>query len=166
MAPQEKLLEEWGNYDHGAQMIVCIFDQQGQALSYLISHPRWFGTQGWVTPWMFPGHLSIGTGGANASFWFNFRGQNLGMNIKQSCYHTYEASRMAYKAPTVNDDIEILIATAGDCYYTSKPLGLMEKPLMSVDELSELFKKYGPQETRDDFGFPRPSVPRRSMDRQ
>jgi hypothetical protein len=149
------ILQEWENYDTGVELIVGTFDQAGQALLYLIG--RQYDSSNALIPGMvhlraYPGHVTIGTGGDNASFWLNYRQHTLARSIRQSAYHAYEAKIMAAKAPTVNDNIEIVIATAERSWYLTKEQPEQEGCDVSLLELEQMFKKYGPQNTYD-LGF-------------
>lgn len=162
---QEKILEEWQNYDVGLQMLVGTFDDTGQALLYFIGKQYISDHEeapGMVHLREFPGHATIGTGSYNATFWLNYRQQTLGRSIKQSAYQAYEAKAMAAKSPTVNSDIEIIVATAEKSWYLSKEKPEAEGCGVSLLELQQMFKKYGPQNT-DEIGHkPNPSVSRKS----
>jgi hypothetical protein len=148
-----KIGEAWEHYDPGVEMIVGTFDSAGQALLYKIS-PE-YGPDGrragWVNTYEFPGTASIGSGAYNAMVWLNYRHQNLSLNIKQSAYHAFEATGMASSAPTVNDNIEMLIATAESSHHFSAMSDLSVHQV-SLAELRRMTKKYGPRKT-DDLGF-------------
>jgi hypothetical protein len=146
LAQPDKIQEEWANYDPGAALIVGMFDDIGQALLYLIQHPGQYGSS-WVEPESFPGHAVIGSGGYNASFWLNYRRQHLGLSLRQSAYHAYEASKMASKAPTVNDDIEIMVATKREVFHTSSKHPPKPGSPITLEQLSNLFLEYGPRST-------------------
>lgn len=151
LATPEKIQEEWAVYDSQAAMIVGAFDQHGQALQYIIMNPNHRGGSGsWVEPTMFPGNAAIGVGAYNADFWLNYRCQNLGFSIRQSIYHAYEASKMASKAPTVNEECEIMVATKDTVTHhsTTFPVPPLDFPL-SLATLAALFKERGPQNTED-----------------
>jgi hypothetical protein len=166
LVPGEKLQEEWAKYDPGAAMIVGTFDNTGQALMYVIQNPGVLGAS-WVEPFLFPGHATIGLGGYNANFWLNYRKQHLSLSIRQSIYHAYEASRMASKAPTVNDELEIMIATKDAIIHTAT--GFASPPVdfpLSFETLKDLFKEKGPQNTDDLEAFAKPSVSQTSAGQQ
>jgi hypothetical protein len=155
---QENLLEDWRKFDTGTHMIVGTFDQFGQALLYLVGQ---FYDQngnvvpGWVHPQAFPGYSTIGTGGANANFWLNYRGQHLGVGPRQSAYHAYEAKIMAARAPTVNSNLDMVIAFADKSFLLSEESSVEGAPI-SISELRAMFKKYGPQDTNTDLAHKKP----------
>ena len=146
---ERNILDEWQKYDHGTHVLVGTFDDAGQSFLYLV------GTQydsdgpvpGLVHLQQFPGHACIGTGLYNAQFWLNYRQQHLGRNLKQSVYHAYEARIMAGKAPTVNENIEIIIATAERSWHLTAEHPEREGCEVSLLELKKMFDKYGPQNT-------------------
>jgi len=88
LVPQILLLTNGKRYNSHVAMIVGTFDENGQALLYVIKYPYYGG--GWVDLASFPGYSCIGAGDVNANFWLNYRKQNLGLSIRQSIYHTYE----------------------------------------------------------------------------
>jgi hypothetical protein len=152
---EEKILEAWERYDPGVEMIVGTFDSAGMALLYKISFE--YGADGkragWVSMYEYPGTASIGTGSYNAMVWLNYRRQHLSLNIKQSAYHTFEAMKMASSAPTVNENVEMLIATVEESSHFSKDSDLSAQQI-SLSELMKLTKRYGPRDT-DALGFPK-----------
>jgi hypothetical protein len=144
---REKFTEEWQNYNPDLAMLIGTFHGSGVALLYLIS--RNYNGSAWVHACQYPGHVSIGSGAYNATFWLNFRGQQLGLSPKQSAYHAYEAKLMAETAPTVNANVDMVIASADQHYLLT-----IEKPAptgspVSLDDLRVMYKKYGPQSTID-----------------
>jgi hypothetical protein len=161
---EKDVLEEWRNYDNGTQILVSTFTDDGQSLLYLIG--KLYDANSMPVPGLvhlqeFPGHATIGSGGYNAQFWLNYRQQHLGRDLKQSAYHAYEATIMAAKAPTVNANIEIISATAEKSWHLTA-----EKPEaagcgVSLSELQQMFKKYGPQDT-----FPLGHLPKQSAARK
>lgn len=159
MASPEVIQQEWENYDSRAAMIVGGFDERGQALQYVIMNPHHHGGKSWVEPTMFPGCTAIGLGAYNATFWLNYRHQHLAMSIRQSVYHAYEASRMAASAPTVNDELEIVVATKDGFLYTASTAA---KPAadfpLTLERLRELFQQKGPQSTDDLTAFAKQST--------
>lgn len=147
---QEAMVREWAEFDAGVQMLLGAFDEEGFARLYCIA--RFDGSSALVHPIAFPGFCCIGTGSYNANVWLNYRHQHLGLNIKQSALHVYESSLMASSAPTVNDDVEMLIATKEHSYYCARQVSTPDCEL-SLKELARIAKKYGPKST-DDLGFP------------
>jgi hypothetical protein len=148
---EPKILEDWQAFDVGAEMIVGTFDETGQALLYSIGpqYDKNGAVQGLVHLHEFPGHWSIGTGAYNANFWLNYRQHTLGRSIRQSAYHAYEAKIMASKSPTVNDNIEIVVATLEKSWLLTKETPEREGCEVSLLELEKMFNKYGPQNTHD-----------------
>jgi hypothetical protein len=133
------------------QMLIATFDNTGQA--YLYRTAQSSDEHGQLIPKTvylseFPGYDTIGTGSENANFWLNFRGQVLGKSVKQSAYHAYEAKQMAAKAPSVNDQIEIVIVLPGEkSFHLTKDIQPTDGCPVSLGELQRMFKKYGPQKT-------------------
>ena len=151
LVPQETMVREWQQYCVNTQMLFATFDHTGQAYLYLIG--QGYDEQGNVVPKTvhlreFPGYSTIGTGGANADFWLNYRRQVLGLNVKRSAYHAFEAKKMAAKAPTVNDAIELAIVLPGQkAFHLSEEQPMITGCPVSLSELEKLFKKHGPQPT-------------------
>jgi len=71
----------------------------------------------------------------------------LGLNPKQSAYHAYEAKIMAAKAPTVNNNLEMVIASADGHYLITEEKPTVDGCPVSLPELKSMFPKYGPQNT-------------------
>jgi hypothetical protein len=139
------ILASWRTYDVGAQLLVGTFDDEGQALLYYLG--AYEGRAGLVHLEAFPGHCCIGAGFTNASAWLNHRGQRLDFGVKRSLYHAFEASRMAASAPSVNEDVEILIATK-DAHGYFSPRRSEPGPFdISIPELEKMYRKHGPQST-------------------
>lgn len=165
---EQNILEEWQKYHTGAELIIGTFDFAGQAYLYIVG-PQ-YDDQG-IKPGLvhlheFPGHWAIGSGAYNANFWLNYRGQTLSRSIKQSAYHAYEAKLMAARAPTVNDNIEIVVATPEASWYLTKEVPEREGCEVSLLELEHQFKRYGPQNTYD-LGFkPKQSAARKAKQGQ
>ena len=139
--------KEWARYDPGVEMIVAGYDENGKVLMYVIQNPH--GNGSWVEPYAFPGNATIGSGSYNADFWLDYRQQHLGMSAKRSVYHAYEASRMASKSPTVNEDIEMLLAMPDAIIYASSKEPPTDDALLVIAKLESLFKKRGPRHTKD-----------------
>jgi hypothetical protein len=163
-----KVIEEWQRFSLNFHMVLATFDFTGQALLYVIG--QFLDQNGGLLAKTvhlseFPGCRAIGTGGDNADFWLHYRRQSLSLSVKQSIYHAYEAKRMAARAPTVNDNIEIAIVLPNEKHYhltEDKPI--IEGCPVSLPELERMFKKYGPQETLKDLGhqLPKPSIVEKS----
>src|SRR5437667_10473991 len=105
----DAMMQDFQQYDVGAELLVGTFDNQGQAYLYHIGPLA--NTLGLVHLFEFPGYWAIGSGSYNAITWLNHRRQVLRRSVRQSAYHAYEGKKMAESSPTVNDDIELLIAT-------------------------------------------------------
>ncbi len=150
LVPQDKVLEEWQRYSISLHMLFAMLDHEGQAYLYLVGQ---FGDAHGMVPKTvhlceFPGHATIGTGGDNAQFWLNYRRQALGMNVKRSAYHSYEAKRMAEKTPTVNDTVEIAVVMPGrKAYHLTEEHPQLDGCPVSLAELETMFEKHGPPET-------------------
>jgi hypothetical protein len=56
---------------------------------------------------------------------------------------------MASKSPTVNDNIEIVVATLEKSWLLTKETPEREGCEVSLLELEKMFNKYGPQNTHD-----------------
>lgn len=106
---RENVLAEWQVYSAEIELLVGTFDEEGRSLIYWIG--KSYERSDLVHAVSFPGFGAIGLGSFNANMWFNQRHQKLSLSVRQSALHAYEASRMAASAPSVNEDIEILIAT-------------------------------------------------------
>jgi hypothetical protein len=145
-----KIVEDWASYDIGLHLIVGVFDDLGMAHIFHVGSS--YDEHGHMLPGLvhghaFPGHWAIGAGAYNASFWLNFRNQQLGLNPKQSAYHAYEAKVMASTAPTVNSNLDLLIAFANRYYLLTQEKPTADGCPVSIPELKKMFKKYGPQGT-------------------
>jgi hypothetical protein len=159
---RDNVTAEWQTYRPDLQMLIGTFHQNGMALLYLVN--RYEGSHAWVHLCQYPGHMSIGSGAYNADFWLRFRGQHLGLNLRQSAYHAYEAKVMAAKAPTVNTNIDMVLAFADRHYILSDEKPEPEGCPFSLTELVAMYPKYGPQRTHE-LGHqptPTPSVSRKS----
>jgi hypothetical protein len=148
-----KVMEDWQQYDVGLWMIVGTFHDCGTALLYQVGQ-FWDASgqsvmPGLVHSYAYPGYATIGTGGVNANFWLNFRQQHLGLNPRQSAYHAYEAKVMAAKAPTVNDNLEMVVAFADRHFVLTAEKPEVDDCPISLTELKSMFNKYGPQDTNE-----------------
>jgi hypothetical protein len=139
------MLDEFQAYDVGAQLLLGIFDDDGQAFLYYIGSLH--NQPGLVHLFEFPGYFAIGSGSYNATFWLNNRYQTLGGNIKRSAYHAYEANRMATRAPTVNDNIELVIATASQCFHLHRECPNKDGCPVSLTELDALWESHKARDT-------------------
>jgi hypothetical protein len=151
LIPTEKLLGEWQGYGVNLHMLFAMQDHEGQAYLYTVGQFD-NGMGGYSTKVVylceFPGCSTIGSGGANAQFWLNYRHQVLGLNVKRSAYHAYEAKQMGAKAPTVNEGIEMAVVLPGQkAFHLMKEHPSFEGCPVSLTELAEMYAKHGPQET-------------------
>jgi len=159
---RENVTAEWQAYHPDLQMLIGTFHQNGMALLYVVN--RFPDSYAWVHLCQYPGHMAIGSGAYNADFWLRFRNQQLGLNLRQSAYHAYEAKAMATKAPTVNTNIDMVLAFADRYYILSDEKPEAEGCPFSLRELVTMYPKYGPQNTYE-LGhqpLPKPSVSRKS----
>jgi hypothetical protein len=146
----DELLEEvWPEFSIECQLIIGTFAEDGSSRLF---HVR---DNGLVDPVTLPGFHAIGVGSGNATFWLTCRGQNMGMGLRRSAYHCYEAKIMAEKSPHVGkDDIEMLIVPRdGEPFLLMPDHPEREGCPVSLTEMKELFEKYGPQNT-DDLELP------------
>jgi hypothetical protein len=159
---RENVTAEWQAYHPDLQMLIGTFHQNGMALLYVVN--RFEGSYAWVHLCQYPGHMAIGSGAYNADFWLRFRGQQLGLNLRQSAYHAYEAKVMAAKAPTVNTNIDMVLAFTDRHYILSDEKPEAEDCPFSLTELVAMYPKYGPQNTHalGHQPLPKPSVSRKS----
>jgi hypothetical protein len=156
----DRLMAAWRSFDVRAQLLIGTFDDDGLALLYLIGRVE--GVDGLVHLCEFPGHSAIGAGFYNADMWLNYRQQTLGLSVAQSGLHAYEASRLASSAPSVNKDIEILVATKESHFHLSSEAPSIANCPISLPWLKQMAKKYGPRSTND-LGFgAHPSKPKSS----
>jgi hypothetical protein len=148
LVPQEVIQQAWTLYDPGVEMIVGVFDGEGKALLYTISYPHRGGA--WVEATTFPGNSAIGTGFYNASFWLNYRKQSLSLSVRRSIYHAFEASRMAAQAPTVNEELEIVVATKGQFVHNSTTFPTPSKDFpLSFETLKAMYAEKQAKGTDD-----------------
>jgi len=153
--PTDKIMEDWEKYNPGVELIIGTFDVDAKALLYQIGlfyDANGVRDGGWVHPIAYPGFAMFGSGAYNASMWLNYRRQRLGLNIVQSALHAYEASRMAASAPTVNDDIEIVVALKDRFFYMSRETPTPSGSPISITQLQTLARRHGPRST-DVLGF-------------
>jgi hypothetical protein len=142
MGIEEELFKEWREYDVGFEVLIGTFDWRGAALLFAV-----YG-DGDVKQHAMPGFAAIGSGGENAKFWLAYREQSLGMSLLRSAYHTFEAQIMAEQSPHVGkDDIEMLIVTPEMWYLLNEKNQSHETCPVSLPELRELVKKFGPSTT-------------------
>ena len=142
----DKLFEEWGKTQTGCELIVGtvgLYDK-----GRYMCHLHYVNESGEVAPFPSSGFGAIGSGADNALFWLSYREQSLGMTVKRSALHVYEAKLMAEHSPHVGrDDIELLIYTPGQWYQLTHKRRSVEGYPVSLDELEELHQKFGPSST-------------------
>ena len=141
----DEMLKEFQSYSVGAELLVGLFDDAGMGLLYYVG-AEYGGSL--VHLCQFPGYLAIGSGAYNATFWLNFRAQSQGGNVLRSSYHVLEAARMAARSPTVNEKIEMVIASAGGFnVLTSKEPEKVGCPI-SLNVLEDMWEKFKPRSTK------------------
>jgi hypothetical protein len=158
---RQEIHRRWQQYDMQTEMILAAFPASGSAILYSVNLCG-VGSGPFVHSRLMPGHWSIGTGAYNASLWLNYRRQHLGMTVRQSALHAFEASNFAASAPTVNRDPEMVIATRQGCFSMHGDYASPDSPI-SLRELRRLAIAYGPRKTNR-LGFPMPSNPQKSED--
>lgn len=148
---KELVRDECMRFNLGCEMIVGAFDDDGRALlfeTFSVGHteqedgpPTIVLARGNTVP----GFAVIGKGRDSADFWLNYRDHALSYSPRRAAYHAYEAKRMAENSPYVNDKIELLVANkTGHIRLDDKaPTGAD----WSLQEMRELFSKYGPRHT-------------------
>jgi|SRR5208283_2579104 len=143
----DKLFEEWRQTRTGCELIVGTYGLYDDGR--LMSHLHYAAESGEVTPFPSCGFGAIGSGADNALFWLSYREQSLGMSVKRSALHVYEAKLMAEHSPHVGrDDIELLIVTPGQWYQLTHKRRSVDGCPVSLDELEELHRKFGPSSTQ------------------
>lgn len=156
----QNAVNDWQQYDLGVELLVGTFHRSGIALLYYVGKLE--GNYGSVFPCQFPGYWAIGAGKYNAMSWLNFRHQQLGLHPRQSSFHAYEAKVMANMAPTVNENVDMVIAFADKHYILTTREPERDGCPISLKELKEMYKKYGPQDTNPLGHVPsRPSTSRK-----
>lgn len=138
-----QLQKRWIEFDMGFALLIAAFDCAGQAHLFHLDH---FGH---LTYTSFPGFAAIGIS-THAMFWLSHRAQRLGMGVKRSAYHAYEAKLLADDSPHVNDHIDMLIANRSEYWFSSthRPEMGTGSPVR-IGELREWFERYGPRKTDD-----------------
>jgi len=156
---KDNVTKEWQDYDPPIAMLIGTFHENGKPLLYLVERDD---NGAWVHLFPYPGHVAIGAGARNANFWLTFRDQHFGMNPKQSAYHAYEAKIMASRAPTVNSNTEIVIAFSDRHYVITAEKPTTDGCPVSLEELRNLYVKYGPQNTNELGHQPKRSISQKS----
>jgi hypothetical protein len=123
------LLEEWRKYDFGCQMLIGAFNDLGQAfLLYIEGDAR-------VSNLTFPGFAAIGSGLNNAMFWLSYRNHNLGLSVRRSAYHAFEAKVMAESSAHVNDRLDMVIASRDKWFFISDSKAASEGAPITLKEM-------------------------------
>lgn len=143
----EGLLEGWRKTETRCVLIVGTVGLYSKGRT--MCHLHYIDESGEVTPFPSSAFGAIGSGAANALFWLSYREQGLGMSVKRSALHVYEAKLMAEHSPYVGrDDIELLIVTPGQWYQLTHKRRSVEGCPVSLDELEELHQQFGPSSTK------------------
>jgi len=141
----EVLQPEWESFGLDCDLLIASFDYKGQAFLLWVD-----GHDGTARPTNFPGFWAIGSGCENALFWLAYRKHNLGVTPVRSVYHAYESKLMSESDPNVNDEIDILVATAQTHWWCTSHNTQGERnmvPEFPLDRFKEMFAKYGPRDT-------------------
>lgn len=142
-ATDRKIQKRWLGFDMGFSLLVGAFDLDGQAHLFHVGH------LGDVTNISFPGFGAIGIA-PQTMFWLSHREQRLGMSVRRSAYHAYEAKLLAEDSPHVNDHIDMLIANKNEHWFSSTHLPERGKGSpVTLANLREWFETYGPRRTDD-----------------
>jgi hypothetical protein len=140
---ERKIQNRWLEFDMGFDLLVAAFDFAGQAHLFHVSY------LGKVSYTSFPGFAAIGIG-SQTMFWLSHRGQRLGMSIKRSAYHAYEAKLLAEDSPHVNDHIDMLIANKKEYWFCSTHRPEMGKGSpVTLANLREWRETHSPRGTED-----------------
>jgi 20S proteasome alpha/beta subunit len=137
-----ELLDEWRKFYFGCHMIVGGFDKSGQAFLFRIG-----GRGEDIDNFSFPGYVAIGSGEGNAMFWLSYRNHNLGLCVKHSAYHAFEAKIMAESSPFVNEKLDLLIANRDKQIFISDSKPLTPNAPFTLTDLRNMFGQYGPRDT-------------------
>jgi hypothetical protein len=139
-----KIQKRWVEFDTEFDVLVGAFDCRGQA------HLFYIGRKGEVRNVSFPGFCAIGIS-PHAMFWLSHRAQRLGMSLKRSAYHAYEAKLLADDSPHVNDHVDMLIANKDRYWFCSThPIqgpDLCSGSPVSLADLRVWYEEYGPSAT-------------------
>src|SRR5260370_5264636 len=142
LAIEDQLLEEWGKTELGCSLIVGTYDTEKVAHVFCVK------ANGSAMPLGSSGFDAIGSGGYAAMFWLSFRQQSVGMSLRRSALHVFEAKLMAEHSPYVGrDDIEMLIVTPERWYHLTVDRPSTDGCPVSLGELKELASKFGPSST-------------------
>jgi hypothetical protein len=108
----KQIQNRWLEFDMGFDLLVAAFDFAGQAHLF---HVGYLGNVSYIS---FPGFGAVGIV-SQTTFWLSHRAQRLGMSVKRSAYHAYEAKVLAEDSPHVNDHIDMLIANKDKYWFSS-----------------------------------------------
>jgi hypothetical protein len=139
------VIREFQQYDSGADSILGTFDDNGMAWMYYLGRVN--DSAALVHPIAFPGYYAVGAGYYNASMWLNYRGQRMNFNIRRSALHAYEAAKMGAATPTVNEKIDVVIATATNEYRLPHDLPPTQNAPFTLKDLKKMARTFGPRKT-------------------
>ena len=142
---QEAVQARWEKFSICCDLVIAIFDREGKAFLLQVD-----GEEHEIRNMLIPGFAAIGAGCNNALFWLSRRQHTLGMLPLRAGYHAYEAKLMAESSPHVNKHLDILVATAGDHWFSTTHQSLhteKEHPEINPKKLGQLWKRYGPRDT-------------------
>jgi hypothetical protein len=143
---ERQILDCWLEFSMGFDLPVAAFDYVGQAHLFRVGR---FGEVDYVS---FPGFGAVGIV-SQTTFWLSHRAQRLGMSVKRSAYHAYEAKVLAEDSPHVNEHIDMLIANK-DKYWFSSTHPIQGPDLgagspVTIANLREWFETHRPRSTDD-----------------
>jgi hypothetical protein len=157
LSPQDpKLIEAWHFYDVGVHLIIGTFSDDGLALMYLVARVEGLNKRLHRLP--SPGIAAIGKGGHSAHHWLYHRRQVSGRSVRQSAYHAYEAARIITRPRSAGASLEMIVATKQTAFHLTHKDRESSGCPVSLLELESMFEKYGPRDTDQDLGHPKPSV--------
>lgn len=137
----EKIQQEWEQFHIGCDLLIGAFDCEGKGCLF-----SFLGDDVTVHAKPYPGYWAIGAGEENAKFWLSYRGHTLGMGLQRAAYHAYEAKIMAESSPSVNAQLDVIVATKGKHWFNSshRPNEETDCPV-KFESLKEQFTQYGPK---------------------
>jgi hypothetical protein len=154
-SPQDpQLVEAWHLYDVGVHVIVGTFDDNGLALMYLVARIDNLGKR--LHRVSSPGFATIGLEAHSANYWLYHRRQVSGRSVRQSAYHAYEAARLITGPRSAGGSLEMIVATKERAFRLTDKERELEGCPVSLLDLEKMFERYGPRDTDQDLGHPRP----------
>jgi hypothetical protein len=157
-ALQAELQSRWQTFRLECDLLVGAFDCDGRGYLFHIT-----GDDAKVQNVSYPGFAAIGVVD-NTMFWLSRRAHTMGMTLKRAAYHAYEAKLMAEKAAHVNEHIDMLIANKDRFWFVSthrmRDKNLSKGCPVSLKQLEQWFKRYGPRDTSDLDGAKAKTNPR------